>query len=346
MDVGSILTGLARDGEPPLIAQLSRAAWLAGVAQTAVRVDLFTKLKGKKLNAAEIADLMGSDPRYTGGLLNSCVSIGLLEKTGDQYQNTHESDTYLVKGEPLYYGDSFTYQTGLWPLLDSLDTAVLTGEAISHEHESESEEEKAAYWRHYMMAMHQWGLTGHQQMLVKNTDLTGRRRMLDVAAGSGVYSMAFCREYPELTSVMFDQEKALPLAKSLIEAEGMSSRISTLAGDYYTDSLGSGYDVVLFSGVLCQESIEWQRKLMRQAYEGMDSGGLVIVHDVMKMAPYNTETSPLTAIMSFIISIAYGRSAGVGTGDDTVESLTSVGFITPVQTPLPGVFSLITALKP
>ena len=302
-------------------------------------------MKGKKLSASAIADLIGSNPRYTEELLNACVSIGLLEKTGNEYQNTRESDTYLVKGEPLYYGDSFTYMTGLWPLLDTLDTAVLTGEAVSHEHEFESEEEEEAYWRHYMLAMHQWGTTGQQQLLVQNTNLMGKSRLLDVAGGSGVYSMAFCREYPELTAVLFDQEKALRVATSLIEAEGMSSRISTVAGNYYTDPFGTDYDVVLFSGALCQESPEVQRRLMRKAYESMTSGGLVIVQDIMKIGPY-TETSPLTAIQSFVISIAYGGQGGVYTGDDAVELLTSTGFVSPAQIPLPGIFSLVTALKP
>ena len=50
MNIGEIFTKLANEGEPPLITQLSRASWAAGVAQAAVRLEIFTKLKLPSLN--------------------------------------------------------------------------------------------------------------------------------------------------------------------------------------------------------------------------------------------------------------------------------------------------------
>ena len=345
MNIGEVFVNLADVGEPPLIAQLARASWLAGVAQAAVRLELFTKLRGEKLNSAEVASLLGANPQYTREMLNAGVAVGLLEKIGDEYQNTKESATYLVKGEPKYYGEAFTYLASLGPLFDQLDAAMLKGETTSHEQEFQSEDEEAAYWRHYMLAMYQWGTTGQQDLLLQNTDLTGKRKFLDVGGGSGVYTIAFCQKYPELNAVLFDQEKALPLARSLIETQGLSQRISTVAGDYYTDPFGTDYDAVLFSGVLVQESAEGQRRLMRKAYESMVSGGLIIVQDILKIGPY-TETSPKIALESLIASVFYGGQGGVYAAHEISEFLTSVGFTSPKQIPLPGVYSLVTALKP
>ena len=345
MNVGEIFTRIANEGEPPLISQLSRALWAVGAAQAAIRLELFTELHGKKLTSAKVANLLGSNHQYTKLLLNACVSIGLSEKVGDKYRNSNESDTYLVQGEPRYYGDLFTYWTEQWPLWDKLDSGVRTGTPLAYEPEFESEGEEAAYWRHYMMAMHQWGASGQQDLLIQNTDLTDKKKLLDVAGGSGVYTLALCREYPELEAVLFDQEKALPVAATLIETQGLSRRISLVAGNFLTDAFGTEYDVVLISGVLNLESREVCRLVCRKSYQSMVPGGLIIIQDDMIIGPY-TETTACPALSSLMGAVMYGGEGEAQSGDEMAEHLTEAGFTSPNQMPLPGIFSMVTALKP
>jgi cyclopropane fatty-acyl-phospholipid synthase-like methyltransferase len=344
-EIGAVFSSLADTGEPPLIAQLARASWLTGVAKSAIGLEIFTKLREGKQSSEWIASQLEANPIHTREILNSCVSIGLLERVGDEYQNTDVSASYLVKGEPNYFGEAFTYLAGLGGLFDKVDTAMLSGEEMSHEEEFQSEDDEAAYWRHYMLAMNQWGGGAQQQLLLENADLTGKKKMLDVGAGSGVYTVAFCRRYPDLSGVLFDQEKALPVARSIIETEGLSKQISTLAGDYYVDPFGEDYDAVLFSGVLIQEPLDGQLRLLKKAYESMNSGGLIIVQDVLKIGDY-TETIPKIALESLVASVFYGGAGGVVSGQDTAEMLTSAGFTLPRQIPLPGVYSMVTAVKP
>ena len=345
MKIGEILTKITPDGEPPLISQLSRVIWAPAVAQAAIRLELFNKLHGQKLNSAAVSNLLGSHHRFTELLLNACVALGLLEIIGDEYQNTKESDTYLVKGQPRYYGDLFTYWVDQWPLLNRLDSGVLTGTPIAHEIPAKSKVEEAKYWRHYMMAMHQWGASHQQDFLLQNTNLKGKKKLLDVGGGSGVYSIAFVKKYVDLTVVLFDQEKALPFTKSFIEAEGLSQRISTVAGDFHTDPFGTGYDAVLISGVLMLESLDVCRHLFRKSYESLESGGLIIVQDSMRMGPY-TKTTPFPALNSLTVAVLYGGEGEAHSGDEMEDGLTSVGFISPKQILLPGKSSLVTAQKP
>lgn len=149
-DIAKAFVSLADKDEPPMIAQLARASWLTGVAKSAVELDIFTKLHGAKHSAADMADLLGTNPQHTTEMLDSCVAVGLLEKVGNEYQNTEESDTYLVKGEFKYFGDALTYLADLGPLFAQVASAMTSGEPMSHEQEFQSEEEEAAYWRHYM----------------------------------------------------------------------------------------------------------------------------------------------------------------------------------------------------
>jgi predicted O-methyltransferase YrrM len=342
--IGDVFANLADTGEPPLIAQLARASWLAGVAKSAVRLDICTKLRAGKQDSDWMARELGANPLHTREMLNSCVAAGLLEKVGDKYQNSKESAKYLVRGEPNYFGDAFTYLSSLGELFNKVDAAMLSDDEVSHEEEFETEEDEAAYWNHYMLAMDQWGGGMQQDMLLDNTDLTGKKMLLDVGCGSGVYTFALCQKYPELDAVLFDQEKALPLAKSRLEDQGLSDRVSTLAGDYYTDSFGTGYDVVLFSGTLIQESGEGQVRLLEKAFESMNSGGIVIVQDILRIGRY-TETSPKIAFESLVAAVFFGGSGGVVSGDETVEFMAEAGFTGATQIPLPGVYSMVTAVK-
>ena len=344
-DIGAVFANLADTGEPPLISQLARASWLAGTAKSAVTLGICDKLSGGKQTAEWMAKKLGANSLHTEELMNSCVAAGLLEKIGDEFQNTEESAKYLVKGEPAYYGEAFTYLSSLGALFDKIDAAMLSGEEMSHEEEFKTEEEEAAYWTQYMLAMDQWGGRMQEDMLLDNTDLTGKKKLLDVGCGSGVYTMALCQHYPDLQGVLFDQEKALPLALSLVEERGLSDRISSLPGDYYSDPLGSGYDVVLFSGVLIQEPPEGQIKLLKRAFESMESGGTVIIQDILRIGPY-TETTPKIALESLVAAVFFGGSGGVVSGDDTVGFLTEAGFTSAKQIPTTGVYSIVTGEVP
>ncbi|MBT6510565.1 MAG: methyltransferase domain-containing protein [Rhodospirillaceae bacterium] len=344
-DIGSVFANLADSGEPPLISQLARASWLAGVAKSAVSLGICDKLSGRTETSEWMANELGANLLHTDEMMNSCVSAGLLEKIGDKFKNNAESDTYLVKSKPHYYGEAFTYLSSLGDLFHKVDTAMLSGEEMSHEDEFATEEEESAYWTHYMLAMDQWGGGMQEEMLVENVDLSGKKTMLDVGCGSGVYTMAMCKKYPDLKGVLFDQEKALPLARRLMVERGVADQISILSGDYYKDPLGSGYDAVLFSGALIQEPPEGQIKLLKRAFEAMNSGGIVIVQDILKIGPY-TETTPKIALESLVAAVFYGGSGGVVSGDETVEFLDAAGFTSAKQIPLTGVYSIVTAVKP
>ncbi len=344
-DIGSVFANLADTGEPPLMAQLARAGWLAGVAKSAVSLGICDKLSGRTETSEWMANELGANPLHTDEMMNSCVAAGMLVKIGDKFTNTEESDKYLVKANPNYYGEAFTYLSSLGDLFHKVDTAMLSGEEMSHEEEFKTEADEAAYWTHYMLAMDQWGGGMQEEMLLENTDLSGKKTLLDVGCGSGVYTMALCKKYPDLKGVLFDQEKALPLARSLMVERGVADQISTLSGDYYKDPLGSGYDAVLFSGVLIQEPPEGQIRLLKRAFEAMNSGGMVIIQDILKLGPY-TETTPKIALESLVAAVFYGGSGGVVSGDETVEFLAAAGFTSAEQIPLTGVYSIVTAVKP
>ena len=61
-----------------------------------------------------------------------------------------------------------------------------------------------------------------------------------------------------------------------------------LRGDYHSSDFGTGYDVVLMSGMFHRETADNCRRLIGKAYDCLEQGGLLIVSDVFADADGTT----------------------------------------------------------
>lgn len=89
-----------------------------------------------------------------------------------------------------------------------------------------------------------------QEVARKISSLSGfsdTRTMIDLGGGHGLYAMALARQNPDLKAVVFDLPEVAPLARSYIGKYGMEEQVRVVAGDFFSDSFGSGYDIILSS---------------------------------------------------------------------------------------------------
>jgi 16S rRNA G1207 methylase RsmC len=163
--------------------------------------------------------------------------------------------------------------------------------------------------------------------MVKHLDLTGRKRLIDVGGGPGTYAMLLARKHPELHAVVMDLPNVVTIADELIHAWHLQDRVSVQAGDYFTDPLGSGYDVVLISNTLHQEDPEIARAILRKARAALVPGGLLVVH-----AAFLREGGARhiwAALQTIHLNVHYegGRNYTI---TDTVAMIRETGFQDPV----------------
>jgi cyclopropane fatty-acyl-phospholipid synthase-like methyltransferase len=121
---------------------------------------------------------------------------------------------------------------------------------------------------------------GLGSVLPHGVDFAGRRRLLDVGAGPGTYSMALLQKVPGLTSTVLDLPGVLEITREIVDSHGFSDRISFLPGNYLTTSFGAGFDAVLLSGMMHREHEAECRLLLRKSFDALEPGGLVVVSDV------------------------------------------------------------------
>ncbi len=75
-------------------------------------------------------------------------------------------------------------------------------------------------------------------------------RVLDIAAGHGLFGITIARRLPQTEVVAQDWSNVLEAAERNALAPGVSSRYQALPGDAFSVDFGADYDVVLLTNLL------------------------------------------------------------------------------------------------
>lgn len=181
------------DLNPSVIFKLATAYWDSSLFLTANRLNLFSIISESEKTASELAGELGTVAHSTEMFLNTCVSLGLIEKADGKYKNSALSETFLVKGKPSYLGDALKYSDDLYPVWGRLEDTLRSGApALKPETILGEDPEKT---RNFVLGMHNRAL-GVGRSLAEKADLAGRKRLLDVGGGPATYSILLAQKKP------------------------------------------------------------------------------------------------------------------------------------------------------
>lgn len=288
------MTGSAGKRDLAWLRQASSFA-VSRIVLTANNYRVFDHLEGKGKTAGDLAKSVSADSRAAELLLNSLVAAGLLEKKDSLYRNASVASKYLVSGKPFYQGDILSHYSTLWDNWSGLDTVMKTGKPCrkSHDHES------------FILGMHNIALQKVREV-TKNIKLSGVKRLLDLGGGPGTYAMAFARKNIEVT--LLDFPETLKIAKRLIVASGLGSKIKLLPGDFAKTSLGNNYDMVFISQILHAYNDRDCMSLLKKSSASLKPGGRVVVQEFyLDETKTNPPQGAIFAI-NMLVNTAGGRS--------------------------------------
>ncbi|HUS70572.1 MAG TPA: methyltransferase [Anaerolineae bacterium] len=260
---------------------------------------IYDTLAEGPLTGPEVATRLGTAPRSTVLLLNACVALGLLQKTGAQYANSPMAEKLLVRGRPGYLGRVVAKEQQFYQPWGGVSEAVREDKAQLPSME-ESLRRDPATARNFLLALHDLALL-NGSALPEYVDLTGRHKLLDVGGGVGSFSILLAQKNPELHAVVLDLPPVAELAEETIASHGLSDRISFQAGDYRAGSLGERYDVVLLSNILHDNSEESCQQLLAKAHRALTDGGLVVVNEFF--LDEEGSSPPVGAIFSVLMML-------------------------------------------
>lgn len=149
-------------------------------------------------------------------------------------------------------------------------------------------------------------------------------RLLDVGGGHGLYAIELCRAYPGLSATVFDYPAALDATRVEIAVADLENRVDVAGGDYWTDDLGTGYDLALVFNVVHAHDAEENRRLFERVGEALDPGGRIAVLDQLA----GSARTPVGRTGIGFVGLTYLTTlrAKVHPYEDVAEWLRSAGF--------------------
>ena len=328
---------------PDRILELASVFYDSCILFTASDLGVFNTLD--EIGAATsdvLAKTLSLDPRGARLIMDGCVAVGLLEKTGDAYHNSVLSSTFLVSGKPGDLSEAIRYNRDVYAAWGNLAQLVKTGCPVERPqlHLGTNEDRT----RTFVMSMHARAVW-MRRAVIPMMNLSGRKRLLDVGGGPGTFSVLLAQAYPDLACTVLDLPDIVKIARELIEQQQMDERVITLAGDYHTTGFPENNDVVHILGVLHQESPESIQRILKKAHDAMVPGGLIHVLDVMTDA---THTAPKFSAL-FAVNMALTTDHGWVFSDRELQDwLAMAGFVRISVRPLPAPMPhwLVSAEKP
>lgn len=306
----------------------------------ALNLDLFGRLSpAPKTTAQLVAEVEVPEHRLVT-LLTACCSLGLIVREQDHFRNSPAAETYLVRHAPAYFGDYFRFQIDrqVYPLLLHLDQALL-GQSPGPLYQQMMDPEEADY---FSRAQHA-GSLGPAAVLQKVVDLSGARQLLDVAGGSGAFTITLCRRHPALRATIVDFPAVIEVAKRFVKEAGLAGRVEYQAGNAITTDWPGSQDVVLMSYLLSGVAANAVEPLLAKAIAALEPGGLLLIHDFMVD---DDRTGPRNAALWFM-TFLFDPNAISFTPSELVAKTAQAGFVdATVRDLIPGITRLLVARKP
>jgi predicted O-methyltransferase YrrM len=291
---------------------------------------IYGVLSDGPLNEQEIAAAIGSAPRSTALLLNACVAMGLLHKAGDRYSNSSLAAEFLAPGKPGYLGRVVSKEQEFYQPWGRISQAVREDKAQLPPMTARLDENPETA-RNFLLALHDLGLL-NAATLPDYVDLPGPKKLLDVGGGVGTFSILLAESNPELRAVVLDLPQVQAIAEDMIASHDLSDRIEFRAGDYSAPSLGEGYDAVLLSNILHDNTEEACRELIAKSRRALVDDGLLVINEFF--LDQDGSSPPVGAIFSLLMMLENQGAAEYPV--DTIKGwLLEAGFVDPVTCEIP-----------
>jgi hypothetical protein len=330
--------------EMPILMEILGGFERSAVVLGATQLDLFSPLGNGPATAAEVAARTGLPARGVERTLNACAALGFIVKEGDRYRNSPLAEAFLVKDKPGYVGNLLKQTTDRYAAWGKMPEAIKNDKPVLPLTGAELFNAPAEVLDNYVHGLFELG-KGLAQRISSLVDFSGCRSLLDVAGGSGVYSILVCRQFPQLKATVFDLPPILQRTRQIIAREGMTDRVRVREGNYFTDDFGSGLDAILLSNMLQTEGRQTGRMVLKKAFAALNPGGKIVVHGIM---PNPDRVSPLQPVLfSLFMMLVFPEGEGYP-GEEILGWLHETGFVEgqKLALPPPAFTSLVVARKP
>lgn len=327
---------------PDVFFETVQAFHRTAALKAAVELDLFTAV-GDGATVPEIAARCAASARGVRMLSDYLTVIGLLTKHGDRYALTPDSAVFLSKSSPAYLGGTLQFLASplLTRNLEQLTETVRRGTVAADANTVAAEH---PVWADFARAMVPMMMPNAQVIaqLLQVSNMPPGARILDIAAGHGIFGIVLAQKNPSAEVVAVDWAHVLAVATENAKKMGVGTRHRALAGDAFTVDFGTGFDVALVTNFLHHFDRHTCVTFLRKIAGAVKPGGRVVV---LEFVPNDDRVSP-PGPAAFALNMLAGTANGdVYTFGDLQAMLGEAGFRDAVAHPLPTPETVVIATR-
>lgn len=293
----------AAQPDPGAILRALSAYQLTMALKGAIELEVFTHIGAGATTVPEIARLSQASEKGMRVLCDFLTVNGFLVKEDGAYALAPQTGIFLDKNSPAYMGSVAGFLAHDLMRNNFRDVAAIVrkGGAVFHQMLGPDD----PIWVEFARSMAPM-MAIPAGIMAARVAGTGPKKVLDIAAGHGVYGLAVARENPQAEIVAVDWGNVLEVAKENARKMGAEGRFRTIPGSAFDVDLGSGYDLVLLPNFLHHFDEATNVTLLKRLRAAMKSTGVVAT---VEFVPNEDRVSPPQAA-TFSMMMLGGTDAG------------------------------------
>ena len=301
--------------------------------KAAINLDIFTRIGEGAEEAPALAKAIGASERGTRILADYMTVQGFLAKEGTHYKLTPESAIFLDKRSPAYMGAmaGFLGAPHHRANFENLTEIVRKGGTIASEGSNLQPHDE--FWVAFARSMGGLAIPGAQFIATLIGWAEGKPvKVLDIAAGHGMYGLTIARMNPNAQIVALDWPNVLAVAEENARKFGVTDRWTKKPGSAFDTEFGEGYDYILLTNILHHFDEAGCVKLMKRVHAALKPGGKAVT---LEFVPNDDRISPPMPAAFSLIMLANTDSGDAYTFKELDKFFGEAGFSRTVAHQIP-----------
>jgi ubiquinone/menaquinone biosynthesis C-methylase UbiE len=317
---------------PALVFETLTAYQRPAALRAAIDIDLFRAIGERPTDAATLAARCGASHRGVRILCDYLVTLGLLGKDGDVYRHTATSALFLDPASPACMASSVRLlghpdMLRAWGRLTEIVRSghtILPGEGTV--------EPNNPFWVEFAKSMVPVVSPGLEPMAAAVLGhRSGPIRVLDIAAGHGMFGIEIAKRNAAARIVALDWEAVLEVAKENARAAGVHEQFEYIVGSAFDVEFGGPYDAVLLTNFLHHFDEATCVRLLQKIRAALTPGGITAT---LEFVPNDDRVSPVAPAQFSMMMLGTTQNGDAYTFRDLERMHQKAGFTGLDPTPI------------